>query len=149
MAYSPCEINTYQVFTADYLLGERVTIDQDVQVTALGVIASPAEPTSGVHGILALYADVGGVPSRLIARTASTTLGPGDNLIPVTPAASVPMGNYWMMAEYDVAASICVDSAVSNPIAYISVSYGALPATVTSSTASRTVDFNYYVLAIQ
>jgi hypothetical protein len=146
VAYSPCAQNG--VFEGGYLLGELVYIATDIQVTALGVIASPAQPGSGVHGIMALYSNLGDSPSVLMANTATTTILPGNNLIPVTSTASVPAGDYWIMAEYDVNASICSDEAGSNPIAFVPVDYGSVPSTITDPTIEGTVDFNYYILGI-
>jgi hypothetical protein len=130
-----------------YLLGERVDIAAAIQVTALGVIATSAEPATGVDGIMALYDDVGGVPSALQAQTASTTIGPGDNLIPVESPASVAAGTYWIMAEYDATASVCVDASDSNPIAYVSIGgYEIVPATLANQQGVSSVDLNYYVV---
>ena len=83
-----------------------------------------------------------------MANTATTTILPGNNLIPVTSTASVPAGDYWIMAEYDVNASICSDEAGSNPIAFVPVDYGSVPSTITDPTIEGTVDFNYYILGI-
>jgi hypothetical protein len=128
------------------LLGERLYVNDDIEVTALGVIASPAEPTSGVHGILALYGDVGGQPSGLMANTPSTTIVPGENVIPVVSTASAPAGYYWIMAEYDGAASVCEDSATGNAIFYLQAGYGNVPVAITDATPAVGADINYYVV---
>jgi hypothetical protein len=139
-----------QNFLPGYLLGERVYVANPVQLTALGVIATSAQPASGVHGIVALYDDVGGLPSALLAQTPSTTVKPGDNLIPVATPVSLAVGSYWIMAEYDASASICVDTSVSNPIAWVGVGgYGVVPASLSNQKAMSTVDFNYYLVATQ
>jgi hypothetical protein len=140
-------MNGYQSASPGYLLGERVSITSSVQVTALGVIATSAEPATGVDGILALYDDVGGLPSALQAQTASTTIGPGDNLVPVVSPVSVAPGTYWIMSEYDATASVCVDDSVSNAIAYVAIGgYNVVPASLTNQVGESTVDFNYYVV---
>ncbi len=141
--FSPC-VNG--VFGTGGFVGERLFIDSNIQVTALGVIASPAEPTTGVHGIMALYDDVSGLPSSLLAATASTTIAPGGNVIPVESAASIDAGYYWIMAEYDANASICEDQSMGNATVYVEAGYGGVPAVVTNPMASSEADFNYYVL---
>jgi hypothetical protein len=144
VAYSPCVES--QAGEAGYLVGERLYIEDDIEVTALGVIGAATEPASGVHGIMGLYSDMGGLPYALMANTLSTTIGPGNNMIPVVSVASVSAGFYWIMAEYDATAFICGDDATDNPIAGLQAGYGGLPATITNPDASSTDDFNYYVL---
>jgi hypothetical protein len=140
-------MNGSQSAESGLLLGERVYIASAIQVTALGVIATSAEPTTGIDGILALYDDEGGLPLALQAQTASTTIGPGDNLIPVVSPVSVASGTYWIMSEYDVAASVCVDDSASNPIAYVAISaYDVVPALLTNPQVASSVDVNYYVV---
>jgi len=148
--YTPCQMNGAQTFTANYLLGERVYVDTAIQLTALGVIASPAEPTSGVDGILALYTDSGGLPVSLVARTATATIAPGNSLLPVEMPVALPVGNYWIMGEYDATPSICVDNSSSNPAAYIKLGgYGSVPPTLSNVQALSGIDFNYYVVGTQ
>jgi hypothetical protein len=142
-------MTTDQEISPDYLLGEALYIADDIQVTALGVIGSPAEPTSGVQGVLALYTDVGGIPSALVAQTASTTIGPGVNVIPVVSTASAPAGRYWIMAEFDAIFFICEGGGVSDPVYYVPVTYGSIPATITNPISSGGPSNNVYVVGIQ
>jgi hypothetical protein len=62
-----------------------------------------------------------------MAKTASTPINPGSNVIPVVSPAQVPAGTYWILAEYSGDPQICVDTATGNKVDYISVTYGALP----------------------
>jgi hypothetical protein len=133
-------------FEAHDLLGERLYIDDDIEATARGVIATLAEPASGVHGILALHADMGGLPSTLMVSTPSTTIGPGENAIAVVSTARVPAGYYWIMAEYDGPASVCEDNAMGNPIFYVQAGYGNVPATIADATPAVGADIHYYVV---
>jgi hypothetical protein len=141
--YSPCVIGHLETYG---LLGERLYVDDDIEVTALGVIASSAEPATGVQGVLALYGDSGGIPSGLLANTASTTIGPGGNVIPVVSSGSITAGYYWIMAEYDGDAAICEDSSMDNPLFNLEAGYGAVPATIVSPMAADGADINYYVV---
>ncbi len=149
--YAPC--NPASTFLPDYLLGELITVPTDITVTALGVIASPAEPTNGVEGIIALYTDAGGSPSARVAQTASTTIGPGDNLISVVSSVRVQAGSYWIVAEYTAATGAvpvpCVDTSMSNVIDYIPVSYGSVPDPFGTPTIYMGKDINYYVVGIE
>jgi hypothetical protein len=141
--YSPCVDADFEMHG---LLGERLYIGDDIEVTALGVIASAAEPASGVHGIMALYGDTGGMPTGLMANTPSTTIGPGENVIPVVSTTSAPAGYYWIMAEYDGPASVCGDNATGNAIFYVQAGYQNVPVTITDATPAVGPDINYYVL---
>jgi hypothetical protein len=147
VAYAPCGADGR--VSGDYLLGELVYIADDIQVTALGVIAGPTQPTSGVHGIVALYSNMGVLPSALLAYTASATIAPGNNVIPVIGGPSVVAGDYWIMVEYDATASMCGDDAANNSIAFVPVTYGTVPAAIADAAASSGPDLNYYVLGVQ
>jgi hypothetical protein len=118
-----------------------VTISESISVTNLGVVAA----ASGAQGILALYSDVDGSPSALLAETVSTILGAGSNQILVISRVSVSAGSYWIVGEYNAPASICVDGATSNVIDSVATAYGTVPATFGTPTMLAGADINYYV----
>lgn len=124
-----------------------MTISQNVTVTSLGVVGQAA---TGAQGILALYSNSGGAPGTLVAQTASTTINAGANQIPVTSAVPVAAGTYWILAEYNATAAICIDNAKTNLLEYTTVTtYGVLPTTFGAPTmVPNDVDINYYVFGI-
>jgi hypothetical protein len=136
--FSPCNA---EAFGPGHLAGQMVTISESISVTNLGVVAA----AGGVQGILALYSDVAGSPSALLAETVSASIVAGNNQILVISQVSVSAGNYWIVGEYNAPASICVDGATSNVIDSVAISYGTVPATLGTPTTSTGADINYYV----
>jgi hypothetical protein len=137
--FSPCAGPPLSV---DFLFAQRVAIPSPIMVTALGAIAT----SGGLQAILALYADSGGAPAALIARTVPATLAAGVNEIPVTATAPASPGTYWIAAEYNGVASICGDSSSSNPIAFVATPFGTVPAVFGAATVQNASNFNYYVV---
>jgi len=128
--------------TPGYLLGGSITVPQDSTLTYLGVIAK----SGGPHVILALYSDAAGEPDRLVASTPATAMTVGAMEIPVTPTP-LAAGSYWIMGEYDGAASIGIDESDPNvPVRYLEQSFSdplldPLPPAFSYSGQA----FNYYV----
>jgi hypothetical protein len=119
-----------------------VTIPEGITVTNLGVVGA----ASGAQGILALYSDVGGAPSALLAETASTMISGGPNQILVTSVVPVTAGIYWIVGEYNAPASICVNNSTNNVIESVTIAlYGTVPATFGTPTTMTGADINYYV----
>jgi hypothetical protein len=145
-AFSPCATGSIAVFSPGYLLGETVAVQSTITLSGLGVIGNPG----GTTAILALYTDSGGAPAELVARTAVAPIGAGPNLIPVEPPT--PMlapGTYWILAEYSGMATLCVDSATTNPTAYEAVPFGTVPASLQSTTTYPAEDINYYLVGTE
>jgi hypothetical protein len=124
-----------------------VSLTSSVTVTGLGVFGN--SPTSGLHSIMALYSNVNGAPSALIASTGSTSIGAGNNVLPVSPPVLVPEGSYWIAAEYSAAASDCTDAATTNVIALTFTSFGTLPSPFGAPETVDSVDLNYYVVGAE
>ena len=59
--------------------------------------------TAGPQVKIALYTEVGGQPSQLVASTPATVLVDGKLEVAVTPTP-IPAGNYWFMAVYNTTA---------------------------------------------
>jgi hypothetical protein len=143
--FSPCNTDGAQSFGAGILLGELITIPENVTLTSLGVVAV----ASGGDGILAIYSDVGGVPSALLGQTGSTPINAGNNEILLSSILSVAAGKYWVVGEYDTTVSLCVDASTANLIARTTVaSYGTVPVTFGTATTLSSVDINYYVVGV-
>jgi hypothetical protein len=138
--FSTCATGGFQT---GYLVATQVTFPSPITLTALGTFAV----SGGPHAVLALYASSGGAPGALVAFTASTTLGTGVNEIPVAQKVAVAAGTYWLAGEYDAVASICGDSASTNLLDYIPVTYGSVPNPWSPAPASYSgSDINYYVV---
>jgi hypothetical protein len=97
---------------------------------------------------MALYADNGGAPGMLQAKTASAAIVAGSNVIPVVAQAAIPAGTYWIAGEYDNSAEVCFDNATTNQLDYVSVAYGTVPDPFGKPTLLMIVDLNYYVVGI-
>jgi hypothetical protein len=128
------------------LFAQSVLVPASITVTSLGVVGNGA---AGADGILALYSDVGGAPSVLLASTSSATINPGPNQIPVTSAVPISAGTYWIAGEYSAAASLCTDSSTSNTIDFVATSFGALPDPFGTASSIESVDINYYVVGLE
>jgi hypothetical protein len=138
----PCG-TTVTTINANLLLAQKVTFAAPLTVTALGQIAN--QPSDGLKGFLTLYDDLSGSPGSLKTYTNTTTIVAGDNRIPVLSSVTLPAGTYWIAAEYASGASICADNSTTNEIAYVQVTYPAVPNPFGTSTKTSSVDFNFYV----
>jgi hypothetical protein len=144
--FSPCG-STVGSFSPGDLLGQPVTVAEVVTVNALGVFGN--QPASGVEGILALYSDLGGAPSALLAFTQSTDIVAGKNEIPLLTPTAVAAGAYWIVGQYSASASICTDNSTTNSVDFVAVTYGALPNPFGAATALRSIDINYYLVGTE
>ena len=142
-------VNEVNYWETGLLGGQPISISSAVTVTALGVVAPPIE-WSGVQWILALYSSVGAAPSLLLAQTASTTIVPGKNEIPVLSPMKVPAGSYWIMAEVNASALACPDGASNIVSAYAFVPYGTVPSSFgPAQTSNTSAGIDYLVIGVQ
>jgi hypothetical protein len=143
--FSPCG-TTDTNFSADTALAQLIVIGNDMTLTGFGVFGN--QPASGLTSLMALYTDVGGAPSALVngAVATSADIVAGNNLLPVSPPAPVAAGTYWIVAEYNVIASLCTDTAIFNQIDYVTASYGALPNPFGTAKSFTSVDLPFYVV---
>ena len=147
------KLGNFQVFGqnsshgANYLLGSQLAVPKSGKLLQFGVISK----SSGPKVIMALYTDSGGKPGTLVAYTAATVLNNSDQQIAPNVQANLPAGNYWIMGEYDVTASIGYDTSQANAqVDYISHAFGsALPASFPNPTTYTGQRFNYYIVALQ
>jgi hypothetical protein len=99
---------------------------------------------------MALYSDVGGMPSLLEAQSEEGVVGDGINVFAVSPSQAVQPGNYWIMAEYTATTILCVDSSSSNTLVYASEAFGTFPANFSvapMAAATNTVDYNFFAVS--
>ena len=128
----------------DYLLGSRITLSKAAKLVDFGLISV----SSGAHVVMALYTEASGHPGTLVAYTSSTALTSSDQQIAPNVQASLPAGNYWIMAVYDTSASVGIDYGNSTAeVDYISFTFGTtLPSTFPAPTTYTGQQFNYYLL---
>jgi hypothetical protein len=104
---------------------------------------------------MALYSDVSGVPASRLMSTGSQSIVAGDNELSVGLPVVLPAGVYWIAAEYNAPASICVDDSSCNAVDSVAISqFGSSPARFASPDGGapqtlRTADINYYVVGTE
>lgn len=127
---------------ANYLLGSAVVVPAGGTLTHLALISK----SSGQMVKMALYTDVNGNPGSLVAASAAATLVVGVNEFAVTSTA-LSAGTYWIMAVYNVDASIGIRFGVGTDVVkYISFAFGgAIPSTFPTPTVYSGQGFNYYI----
>jgi hypothetical protein len=125
------------------LLGSPLSVPQNSTLVAFGVIAR----SSGPQVIMALYTDSGGQPGTLVAQTTAVTLNNQTMEIPA-PSVAVPAGSYWIMAVYNVSASVGIDfSNAQAKVDYTSLNFGSmLPSPFPAPTTYTGQQFNYYIV---
>jgi hypothetical protein len=146
----PVKVGNYTVFNsasshgANYLLGSQIAVPKNGKLLKFGVISKG----SGPKIIMALYTDSGGNPATLVTSTSSTVLSNSDQQINPLQQSNLTAGNYWIMGEYDVTASIGIDYSISNAIVkYISHTFGtALPMNFGNPQSYTGQRFNYYIV---
>lgn len=136
------EFGTASHHLPNYLLGSKITVPTAMTVTDLALIGKTA--VGNVK--MALYSDVAGSPSALLVQTAGTAVTVGVEEISVTPTA-IAAGNYWIMAVYNVDASIGISYAGTTTVKYRSLTYAsALPNPFGAITTYSGQEFNYYIV---
>ena len=130
-------------FTLNYLLGEKITLTKAATLLKFGLISG----TSGQHVVMALYTDKNGAPDQLVAYTSSTALTISNMNIAPNTQASLSATSYWIMAVYDQTAGPMRDNSTTNPIDYISFTFGTtLPTTFGTPMTYTGQQFNYYLV---
>jgi hypothetical protein len=97
--------------------------------------------------VMALYSDTGGRPSALLAQTAVVTLNNSTQEIPPLAPVALAAGTYWILAVYDIGASVGFDQSNGAAVVqYISFNFGgALPNQIQNPTTYMGQQFNYYI----
>ncbi len=136
------QLGTSNTFSANYLLGHRVT------VTAAGTIATFGlfnQSTTG-RAQMALYTDASGRPGTLVAQTAAFTVTGGRQEIAATPLAPLAAGTYWLMAVYERDHAGYAMRPSTNSTAYVSFTFGRTPPSTFPTPTFYTGDtINYYI----
>jgi phosphatidylinositol-3-phosphatase len=119
---------------ANYLNGSRFTAAGGGTVTSMSVYLGAADAAPHNHYQLAIYADDGGAPGALVARSATGTVAPNAwNTLPLSAALTANTA-YWLMYNTDASAAALnemrYDASGGVPYAYSSASvpFGAWPA---------------------
>lgn len=127
---------------AGFLLGSQVVVPQAGTLKAIALISKQAGP----HVVMALYTDLAGAPDQLFSSTPSTPVGLGTQEIPVASKA-LPAGTYWIMAVFDINASVGIDFNNNDIVDYASFNIAApLPQTFPAPQSYSGQRFNYYIV---
>jgi len=127
---------------ANYLLGSKITVTQDIVLTHVGIIFR----TTNYNAQVGVYSDVAGNPDTLLADTgtfAVTAIGPVET--PVQSQVSLPAGNYWFMAVYSSTASTG-KSDLGDSYKYTAHSFGMPLPSPFGPTSDGKNSFNYYLV---
>ena len=130
------------------LLGNRITVDQSVNLQAAGIIFR----TTGYNGNVGLYSSAvgSGLPNILMATTGKFAVTQsGRTEIPFSTAITLSPGTYWFMAIYDASASIGTTSVAdtSNFTAFTGLNVNAdLPSPIVDVITYSGKQFNYYLV---
>ncbi len=136
------EFGTASNHAANFLLGSRITVPGTVALKRFGLITK----ATGPQVQMALYADVSGNPGPLVAFTPITAMTLGVQEIPVAEVA-LPAGDYWVMAVYDVDASVGVLNDGVTPYKFVALFFGSpLPDPFPPPNTQTGAQFNYYIV---
>jgi hypothetical protein len=137
-------LGSNSMHSPNFLLGSPIQVTKPSTLERFGIISRSAGP----HVTMALYNDLNGAPHTLLSSTPSTALTNSTQEIAVG-AVALPVGQYWIMAVYDVAASVGYDTN-GGTVDYIAFNYGgALPGTFPAPSTYMGQEFNYYIVVLQ
>jgi hypothetical protein len=132
---------------SNILIGQLVTITNPITLTGFGLFGN--QPAGGLQGVMALYSNVGGAPSALVALTAPTAIVDGNNVLPVLAPGAVAAGTYWIAAAYNATASICTATSSTNPLDFVNIAFPNLPNNFGAAGSDGTAILNYYVIGTE
>ncbi|MCU0638756.1 MAG: hypothetical protein MUF59_02655 [Candidatus Krumholzibacteria bacterium] len=141
----PIEYANGSNHSPNYLLGSKITVPAACTLTHLCVIGK----TAGPQVKMALYTEVGGQPSQLVASTPATVLVDGELELAVTPTP-ISAGNYWFMAVYNTTANVgfLQTNDPNDQVKFFSFTFSSeIPATYPSHSTYTGQVFNYYIKA--
>jgi hypothetical protein len=128
------------------ILGDLVTVTAPITATKLGVIATSG---NGVEVVMGIYTNASNHPVTLLATTSPTLLSTGTQEIAIPPV-SLPIGDYWIVAEYtSPGPNISADTNSATPILLVEPFDASLPATWPAAEYASDPDFNYYVVGTE
>jgi hypothetical protein len=128
-------------FGENFLLGHEIEIEEEATITHFGVIAK----SSGQQVRFALYTSAAGEPQNLVIGSGAATLTGGLQEVAVPPKR-IAAGTYWLMALYDVEATVGVDFTGDNAIRLRAMPFGdQMPEQFGAASGYTGDEFNYYV----
>gem|GEM_PF-6978270 len=108
---------------------ERINLPRPAVLSGFGFILTPNAP--GIRVRMALYRDVAGGPSTLVAESATASIGGDRNEIASTSTPALTVGDYWVVVLPESSTNVRQDS--DNPVPYRTQAQSfskAFPATV-------------------
>lgn len=121
------------------LIAQQVTLSQSATIQSLSYYVAT---TSGQLR-LGIYNNSGNAPGTLVAETAAFTPVAGWNTQPVQTQTVLPAGTYWL-AFLPQNNSLAGRVVLSGTGRHYSYTFGALPATFSSSVTSDSFHFSLY-----
>jgi len=127
----------------NYLLGTSIQVTKTSKLLSFGVLSKG----SGPQAIMALYTDSAGSPGTLVTNTAAFTLTSSSQEVAASTQATLPVGTYWLVAEYDKTGAIgYTASAPSVTTKYVTHTFGSpLPASFPAPSSYAGQQFNYWI----
>ncbi len=117
-----------------YLTGFQVSLPETTTLRQFGLVTTDRGP----NVIMAVYADVGGLPGALVASTASTPVSGADQRIAPLAETPLPAGTYWVFAEFSGPVRLRATQAASTSMSWASHNFGSpLPAAIPSLKTPR------------
>jgi len=136
------QLSGTNLFLANYLLGQRVVVSARGTLATFGLF----NPSTAERAVMALYADAGGRPGTLVARTEAFTVTGGRQEVAPLSTPTLAEGTYWIMAVYERnhTGYVAPPSAVST--AYVAWPFGStIPTTFPTPTLYQGNTLNYYI----
>ena len=126
---------------ANLLVAQQVTLGQTATISSMSFYVT----TASGNLRLGIYdaTGPGNGPGQLKAQTAAFAPTSGWNTRNVVSQVSLPAGTYWL-AFLPSSNSLAVRGEATGSLKYYSYSYGALPATFSTSPVSQTAHFSFY-----
>ncbi len=116
----------------DFVAGSSAVLARAGTLSSLSVFVAESSPGARIR--LGIYtADDANNPDRLVAQTNSVAAAPGWNTVPVTAAATVAPGNYWLTMQTDdqeTAWRLAGGVASSQMIGFSPSTFGQMPESI-------------------
>ncbi|HND30804.1 MAG TPA: hypothetical protein PLA94_12425, partial [Myxococcota bacterium] len=119
---------------ASYLLGPSITVTSATTLYRFGALLN----TAGNSARMALYTDVSGSPSTLVAYSDVFTTAVGVNEVALSTPVSLPAGTYWIMGVYSATTYVYYGSSSTASIRYKAYSYSSTPSSTFGTASSYT-----------
>ena len=125
----------------NYLVAQQTSLGQTATIVSMSFYVN----TAGGNLRMGIFDATGpsGGPGNLLAQTASITPVSGWNTANVTSSVSLPAGNYWI-AYLASSNSLGYKTAYTGSTKYYVYTYGAMPATFSTSPADYGAHWSFY-----